>query len=40
MFVFSILHLIAFPYDVYKVGAMSQAPLIREVDLSGINLPD
>eukprot|EP01121_Diplochlamys_sp_Union-15-3_P005264 TRINITY_DN15592_c0_g1_i1.p1 TRINITY_DN15592_c0_g1~~TRINITY_DN15592_c0_g1_i1.p1 ORF type:complete len:369 (-),score=33.64 TRINITY_DN15592_c0_g1_i1:56-1162(-) len=35
MLIFSILFLYAFPYQMYRVGALSQAPLIREVQLGG-----
>jgi len=33
MLIFSIMHLIAFPSDLYTIRAMSQAPLIRDVEL-------
>jgi len=35
MFIFSIMHFYAFPYDVYKINALVQAPLIHEVELGG-----
>ncbi len=33
MFLFSVLHLWAFPYDLYKVDTQSQKPLIHTVEL-------
>jgi len=35
MFVFAILFIYAFPYEMYRIGAMSQAPLIHEIQLGG-----
>jgi hypothetical protein len=35
MFLFSVLHLFAFPYDMYQVNTLSQKPLIHEVNLGG-----
>jgi len=34
MCVFAILHLLAFPYEIYQVGAQSQAPLVHEFELN------
>eukprot|EP01125_Pyxidicula_operculata_P017187 TRINITY_DN6004_c0_g1_i1.p1 TRINITY_DN6004_c0_g1~~TRINITY_DN6004_c0_g1_i1.p1 ORF type:complete len:415 (+),score=46.49 TRINITY_DN6004_c0_g1_i1:51-1247(+) len=33
MFVFSILHLWAFPYDIYQIKALSQAPFVHEFEV-------
>jgi len=35
MFLFSILHFYAFPYDMYKVNTLSQKPLIHTIELGG-----
>jgi len=34
MLIFASLHLFAFPYDIYQVGAQSQAPLVHEFELN------
>ncbi len=35
MAIFAAIHFVAFPYDVYRISAMSQQPLIHEVELQG-----
>lgn len=35
MCIFALLHMMAFPYDVYRISAQSQAPLVHDIELGG-----